>query len=141
MSPATLTCVDREKNRRNRRKPVSRVDGAGLPMLEDRGCHLALTRAGCWLAECWYVMTPETRQQFRAALAAIRPFVRQADTAIDADGRLESEHLRERKGRRELPLSRMPAVDHSPAPATLSTDGIRRSLPGLGRTQSGGDPP
>ena len=62
MSPATLTRVDREKNRRNRRKPVSRVDGAGLPMLEDRGCHLAPRRAGCWRAECWYVMTPETRQ-------------------------------------------------------------------------------
>ena len=65
---------------------MSRVDGAGLPMLEDRGCHLALTCAGCWLAECWYVMTPETRRQFREARAMIKPFVRTPDTAIDADG-------------------------------------------------------
>ena len=55
-------------------------------MLEDRGCHLALTCAGCWLAECWYTMTSETQRQLREALAMIKPFVRQADTAIDADG-------------------------------------------------------
>ena len=140
MSTTPAATRTRPKPRRPA-KPVSRVDGAGLPMLEDRGCHLAPTCAGCWLAECRYLMTPETRQQLREALAAIRPFVRQADTAIDADGRLESEHLLERKGRRELPLRRMPAVDYCPAPATLSTDGIRRSLPGLGRTPPGGDPP
>ena len=68
-------------------KPVSRVDGAGLPMLEDRGCHLAPRCAGCWLIECWYVMTPETRRQLREALAAIKPFVRRADHALDTSGR------------------------------------------------------
>ena len=88
MSTATLTRVDREKNRRNRRpaKPITRVSAAGMPMLEDNGCHLSPTCAGCWLAECWYTMTPATRRQLREVLAAIKPFVRQADRAIDADG-------------------------------------------------------
>ena len=81
MSTATAT-----KTRPKRPpKPVSRV-GAGLPILEDNGCHLAPTCAGCWLVECWYVMTPETRRQLREALAMIKPFVRQADATIDADG-------------------------------------------------------
>ena len=85
MSTATAT-----KTRPKRPpKPVSRV-GAGLPILEDNGCHLAPTCAGCWLVECWYVMTPETRRQLREALAMITPFVRQADPTIDAGGRPDS---------------------------------------------------
>ena len=67
-------------------KPVSRVDGAGLPMLEDRGCHLAPRCAGCWLAKCWYTMTPATRRQLREVLAAIKPFVRTPDGTISTDG-------------------------------------------------------
>ena len=75
-------------------KPVTRVSAAGMPMLEDHGCRLAPTCAGCWLAECWYVMTPEMQRQFREALAAIRPFVRTQDGTIDVDGRLNSTDLR-----------------------------------------------
>jgi hypothetical protein len=50
--------------------------------LPDTGCAWSRTCRDCWLAECWYVMAPEERQQLRDALHMIRPFVRAPDRAL-----------------------------------------------------------
>jgi hypothetical protein len=51
-------------------------------VLPDTGCRLAPRCRDCWLAECWYVMAHDQRQQLKDALAAIRPFVRAPDRAL-----------------------------------------------------------
>jgi hypothetical protein len=66
----------------HRRKPVSRTDKRHVIDLPDTGYRFAPRCRDCWLAECWYVMTPARRKDFTTAMDAIRPFVRAPDRAL-----------------------------------------------------------
>ena len=48
----------------------------------DNGCRYAPRCIDCPWASCYYAMALAERRTFEAALAAIRPFVRRPDTAI-----------------------------------------------------------
>ena len=88
MSTATITRVNSDKNRRNRRasKPVSRVDGAGMPIMEDNGCEYAPKCLTCPWRSCILQLPLNERRVFGLAWRVIESFKAPPDPTIDADG-------------------------------------------------------
>ena len=83
----TATQARTRPNPRPRRapKPVSRVDGAGLPMLEDTGCTYAPRCLACPWRACILHLPADERRIFSLAWRTLEAFKAPPDLAIDVD--------------------------------------------------------
>ena len=70
-------------------KPVSRVDGAGMPIMEDNGCAYAPKCLACPWRSCILQLPLNERRVFGLAWRVIEAFKAAPDGAIDADGSAE----------------------------------------------------
>ena len=67
-------------------KPVSRVDGAGMPELPDNGCQYADRCLTCPWRSCILQLPADERRVFRLAWRVIASFKAPPDPTISADG-------------------------------------------------------